>query len=132
MGKEDVVYDNGDEFAIFYEGSCSRAAFDAYEALVSNGHEGKLVNCVSIKPFDTALVKKIADKVRVIVTVENHSVIGGLYGCVAEVLASEPHKAVVKAVGLNDRFSQSGTCDDLKKEFGITADNILSIVEGNI
>ena len=90
------------------------------------------MNCVSIKPFDTALVKKIADNVNVIVTVENHSITGGLYGCVAETLASGPHKAVVKAVGLNDRFSQSGTCDDLKKEFGITAENIVSLVEGNI
>ena len=132
MGREDVVYDNGDEFAILYEGSCSRAAFDAYEALDAKGHKGKLVNCVSIKPFDTALVKSIADKVKVMVTVENHSVIGGLYGCVAETLASEPHKAVVKAIGLNDRFSQSGTCDDLKKEFGITAENIAKTVEANI
>lgn len=132
MGKEDLVHDDGNEFAILYEGSCSRVAFDSYDGLLNAGHKGKLVNCVSIKPFDAALVKKIADEVKVIVTVENHSVIGGLYGSVAETLASGSHKAVVKAVGLNDRFSQSGTADDLKKEFGITADNIMSLVEENI
>ena len=132
VGKEDVIYDNGDDFAIFFEGSCSRASFDAFNALEEKGIHGKLINCVSIKPFDTDLVIKTADIVKVIVTVENHTIIGGLYGCVSETLAAESHKAKVIAIGINDRFSMSGTCDELKKEFGITAENIAKTVQKNI
>ena len=132
VGKEDVIYDNGDDFAIFFEGSCSRASFDAFNALEEKGIHGKLINCVSIKPFDTDLVIKTADKVKVIVTVENHTIIGGLYGCVSEALAAESHKAKVIAIGINDRFSMSGTCDELKKEFGITEENIVKTVQKNI
>ena len=131
-GKEDIVYDTGDDFAILFEGSCSRASFDAFNALEQKGIHGKLINCVSIKPFDNELVRKIADEVKVIVTVENHTVIGGLYGCVSEAVASESRKAKVIAIGINDRFSMSGTCDELKREFGITADNIAGIVQKNI
>ena len=132
VGKEDVVYDNGDDFAILYEGSCSRASFDAFNALEEKGIHGKLVNCVSIKPFDCDLVRRTAEKVKVIVTVENHTVIGGLYGCVSEALASAAHKAKVIAVGIDDRFSMSGTADELKREFGITAENIAKTVLNNI
>lgn len=123
-GKEDLVFDEGNDFAVFFEGSCSRASFDAFETLKAEGIHGKLINCCSLKPFDRALLSSVARSVKVIAAVENHTVYGGLYSIISEILAAEGNAPKVISVGIDDRFSMSGTADELKKEFGITSDHI--------
>ncbi len=70
----------------------------------------------------------LSNSVDVIVTVENHSVLGGLYSTVSEQLASKKHKAVVRAVGFHDEFTESGSSVDIKEKYGLSAKEIVSAV----
>ena len=132
VGKAVVVEDNGDDFAIIYEGTATTISYEGFEYLKNKGYKGKLINIFSIKPIDNELIKKIANEVKVIVTVENHSVIGGLGGSIAEILAQMPHHAILKMVGVKDVFTESGRAIDVKNKYGVTAENIIKNIEAEI
>ena len=88
------------------------------------GIEPTIVNISSIKPIDEELIKKLAKEHEVIVTAEEHSVIGGLGSAVAEVLAKEGSGCRLKMIGLNDEFGQSGKPKDLLAYYGLDASSI--------
>lgn len=92
--------------------------------------KGKLVNIRSIKPFDEECIKSIADNVDVIVTVENHSVKGGLYSTVCEILSASNHKAIVKPVGFHDCFMDAGSASDIKERYGLNMKSIVDSIWG--
>jgi transketolase len=77
----------------------------------------------TIKPIDIAALAKAARETGCIVTVEDHSVLGGLGGAVAEVVSSE-HPVPVVRLGLQDTFAQSGEPDQLLEFYGLTAQHI--------
>ena len=129
IGKAEIMEDNGNDFAIIYEGSALKQALGGYEELIALGKKGKLVSIRSIKPIDSEFIKTVADSVDKIVTVENHSILGGLYGAVSEILADEKHKAVVTPVGFNDVFTESGSSEDIKEKYGLTVKAIVDSVE---
>jgi transketolase len=129
IGKAIVVDDQGDDFAIVYEGTATTVAYKGYEKLKEKGYKGKLINIFSVKPIDIELVNKLASTVEVIVTVENHSIIGGLGGAISEILAQNPQHAKLRMVGVQDMFTESGKAVDIKTKYGITAENIIEKVE---
>lgn len=124
VGEAEVIYDTGNDFAIVFEGSALKQALDAWKQLGRLDYKGKIVSIRSIKPIDRNLILKLADEVKVIVTVENHSIIGGLYGSISEILASVPHSAKVSAVGFKDTFLESGSSVDIKKKYGLSGGQI--------
>ena len=129
IGKVEVIYDEGNDFAILYEGTALKQALDGWKKACDNGKKGKLVSVRSIKPLDTDYINQLSDEVDIIVTVENHSIIGGLYSAVSECLATRRHKAIVKCLGFNDTFAESGTPEDIKEKYGLTGEAVAKAIE---
>lgn len=128
LGKAVVVEDDGDEFALIYEGSAADLAFKSFAACREKGKKGKLVNIFSVKPVDSELIRRIAMTVEKIVTVENHSVIGGLGGLIAETVCDMPGHAPVLRLGVEDVFTESGPSGLVKEKYGLTVAHVLEML----
>ena len=103
-------------------------ALDAAKLLRErDGIAARVVDMYSIKPLDRAAIVAAARETRGIVTVEDHSVLGGLGGAVAEVVAEEAPCRVLR-MGLNDVFGRSGTPASLYEMFGLTPECIAATV----
>ena len=129
IGKSTVVEDLGNDFALIYEGTAAAIAYEGFEALKEKGYKGKLINIFSIKPMDIDFINNLASTVEGIVTVENHSVLGGLGGAIAEVLAQKSEHAKLAYVGVPDVFTESGKSADVKAKYGLNVNNIVEKVE---
>ena len=129
IGKANIVEDFGNDFALIYEGTSASVAYNSFEILKEKGYNGKLVNIFSVKPLDIELINKLASEVKVMVTIENHSIIGGLGGAIAEVLAQKPNHAPIRYVGVEDVFTESGSATEVKEKYGLNVENIVSKVE---
>ncbi len=129
IGKSTVVEDLGNDFALIYEGTAAAIAYEGFEALKEKGYKGKLINIFSIKPMDIDFINNLASTVKGIVTVENHSVLGGLGGAIAEVLAQKSEHAKLAYVGVPDVFTESGKSADVKAKYGLNVNNIVEKVE---
>lgn len=90
--------------------------------------EVEVMNLSTIKPLDKKSIVALANKVKGIVTVEEHQVAGGMGSAVAELLA-EHHPTPMRFVGVHDQFGQSGTPDELIKHYGMDAQSIISAVK---
>ena len=99
-------------------------AMDAADALASEKIDARVINMSTVKPIDEAAILKAAKETKAIVTVEEHSIIGGLGGAVAEVLARKS-PVPVEMVGVNDTFTESGSDVELQKIFGLTSKDII-------
>ena len=132
MGKANIIEDLGNDFAIIYEGTSATIAYKGFEELKAKGYKGKLINIFSIKPLDLELIDRLAGEVKTIVTIENHSVIGGLGGAIAEVLAQKPNHPPISYIGVEDVFTESGSATEVKEKYGLNVDNIVAKVEQNI
>ncbi len=126
LGKLSIVEDNGNDFALIFEGSSANLAFKSFEELKNMGKMGKLINILSIKPIDKDNLIKIANEVDRIITIENHSIIGGLYSAVSEVLCSQKSHAQMFAVGVEDTFTESGPSKLIKEKYGLTVQNVIN------
>lgn len=127
IGKGEVLSE-GKDVAIIATGLMVAKALEAAEKLKAEGINATVVNISTIKPLDKELVIKIAKETGKVVTVEEHSVIGGLGSAVCELLSQElPTKT--KLIGLNDTFGQSGTPNALLEHYGLTMENIVEAVK---
>lgn len=117
----------GNDITIIATGSMLRYSLEAAEQLENVGISARVVNIHTIKPIDEDIIVKAADETGAIVTVEEHSIIGGLGSAVAEVV-TEKNPVPVKRVGVRDQFGKSGKPDELLKRYGLTADNIIEKV----
>lgn len=126
-GKLDVLAE-GKDVAIFATGGPVMHAMKAREALKAAGIDAAVINVCSIKPFDAAGVAVWAKKVPLFVSVEDHNVIGGLGGAVAEALAESGGGARLVRHGIPDVFGESGEPEDLYRKFKLDAPGITSVV----
>ncbi len=122
FGKADTLRDGGD-VAILASGVCVANALRAADLLAAEGIAARVINVHTVKPLDTETVLKAAVETGALVTAENHSIIGGLGGAVAECLA-EGYPVPLERVGVKDHFGQVGKADYLLKAFGLTPDDI--------
>jgi transketolase len=104
------------------------SALKAAAILKENGIDAGVINMSTIKPLDTELLLKLSQTCGLIVTAEEHSIIGGLGSAVSEFL-SENHPAKVLRIGIKDSFGCSGKPEDLLKLYGLTAENIVKTVQ---
>lgn len=113
----------GKDITIIATGLMVSEAIEAAKALAGEGIDAGVVNIHTIKPIDAEIIIKNAKETGLVLTVEEHSIIGGLGSAVADVLAENYPCKLVK-IGVNDEFGHSGPAVDLLKEFGLCADNI--------
>ena len=114
---------DGNDVTIIATGLMVGEARKAADILAEKGISARVINMHTIKPIDKDIICKAAKETGVIVTAEEHSVIGGLGSAVADVVTECCPVPVVK-VGVNDVFGHSGPAVDLLKEFGLCAENI--------
>ena len=101
---------------------------EAAEKLAADGIDAEVINIHTIKPIDADLIVASAQKTGKVVTAEEHSVIGGLGGAVAEVLAEKAPTKQLR-IGINDVFGESGPAAELVKKYGLDADSIYEKVK---
>ncbi len=123
-----VVLREGTDVTIAATGLMVNEAAEAAKVLEAEGISAQVVNIHTIKPLDKELIAQCAEKTGLIVTAEEHSVIGGLGSAVAETVTEMCPVPVVK-IGVNDEYGHSGPALDLLKEFGLSADNIVKTVK---
>ena len=130
IGKANVLREGAD-VAIFACGLMVNESLEAAKLLEAEGIHAAVINVHTIKPIDAACVTEWAGKCGKVITVEEHSTIGGLGDAVADVLmgkvACKFHK-----IGVQDQFGQSGKAADVLREYGLTADQIAQEIKQNI
>lgn len=126
-----VTLKQGNDVTIVATGLMVNEALQAHEMLKADGINARVVNIHTIKPIDKELISKCAEETGLIVTAEEHSVIGGLGSTVAEVVTESCPVPVIK-IGVNDVFGHSGPAVDLLKEFGLSAENIYNTTKSAI
>jgi transketolase len=130
--KNDFVYEigrsiclkPGSDIAIIATGSMVHHALEAAKILESQGISAEVTDMHTIKPLDTDAIKTAAARRKLIVTVEEHSVIGGLGGAVAEYLCSLPHAPRQLIIGIPDSFQIAGDYPYLLEQNGLTGPHI--------
>ena len=127
IGKGEVIRE-GSDITIIANGLLVNEAVEAGKALAEKGIDAEVINMATIKPLDSELVIRSAKKTGRVITVEEHSVIGGLGEAVCSCL-SESCPTPVKRIGVNDEFGHSGPAPELLKQFGLCADNIVRVAE---
>lgn len=127
LGKGVVLREGGD-LAIMATGLSVAESLAAAEKLAMDGIHAQVINIHTIKPLDKELVQAAAKETGKIVTVEEHSVIGGLGSAVCEVL-SENMPAKVMRIGIQDKFCESGSAVELIKKYGLDADSIYNKIK---
>ena len=123
IGKGKVVRE-GNDLTIIACGIMVNEAIIASEVLKSEGINARVINMSTIKPIDKELIITAAKETGAIVTAEEHSILGGLGSAVSEVVTEEC-PVVVKKVGINDTFGESGTPAELVKKYGLTSNDIV-------
>lgn len=114
----------GEDATIFATGVCVAEALKAKEILGGRGIDVRVVDVHTIKPIDKETIIRCAKETKKIITVEDHSIIGGLGSSVCEVLAEEYPTKVIR-LGVNDTFGKSGNAVELMRYFGIDCDAIV-------
>ena len=127
IGKGEVIQD-GTDVAIIATGIMVPEAIEAGKALAEAGISARVINMATIKPLDEELVLKAAKDCGKIVTVEEHSIIGGLGEAVCSLLA-EQCPTPVRRIGVNDEFGHSGPAAALLQQFGLCADHIVEVTK---
>ena len=123
-----IVLREGKDVTIFATGLCVNEALQAAEKLAADGIDAKVINIHTIKPLDEELIVAAAKETGKVVTVEEHSVIGGLGSAVCDALAEKCPTKVCK-IGVNDVFGESGPAVELVKKYGLDADSIYEKVK---
>ncbi len=123
-----IVLREGKDVAIIANGLCVAESLAAAEKLAADGIDAKVINFHTIKPLDEALVMEVAANIGKIVTVEEHSVIGGLGSAVCDVVAEKAPAKVMK-IGINDVFGESGPAAQLIKKYGLDGESIYEKVK---
>ena len=126
-----VVLREGKYAAVFACGLMVAEALEAAKLLSAEGIEAAVINMHTIKPIDAECVTKYAQQCGNVVTVEEHSVIGGLGDAVADVLMGKICCKFTK-IGINDVFGQSGKATEVLREYGLTADQIAAKIKATI
>lgn len=114
---------DGSDVAIFGTGATVQEALKAADSLDRDGVGARVLNAHTLKPFDEEAVLRTAADCRALVTVEDHSVTGGLGSAVAEVLASGDGHAPLMVLGTRD-FGESGPSEELYEKHGISGDRV--------
>ena len=118
------ILKEGKDILIIAAGQLVSEALDCAEELEKEGYSVEVIDMFTIKPLDEKLLIKEEKGKSKIVTIENHSIYGGLGSAVSEVIAENGISVPVKRIGVKEKFGQVGTAEFLQEEFGLTAKQI--------
>ena len=119
----------GTDIAVIAAGPFAYRALEAAEQLKSQtGWSPAIYNIRYIKPVDQELLRDVYENYDRVVTVEDGTVLGGLYGLVSEFMSAQHEPIPVRAVGIPDRYIQQGTQNELRQECGLTKEGILEVI----
>ena len=123
-----ITLKEGKDVTIVATGLCVSESLKAAEMLAADGIDAEVINIHTIKPLDEELIIASAKKTGKVVTVEEHSVIGGLGSAVCDALCAN-YPANVLKIGVNDRFGESGPAVELVHKYGLDAEGIYNKVK---
>lgn len=126
-----IKLSEGNDLTIVATGIMVDTAIEAKNVLASEGINARVINIHTLKPLDAALLVEAAKETGAIVTVEEHSIIGGLGSAVAEALCEECPVPVIK-VGVNDTFGESGKPNELLEKYGLTVDAVVTAAKKSL
>jgi transketolase len=115
---------NGCDISLVGSGIMVSRCLEAAQILEQTGIDAEVINCSTIKPLDQETILQSVRKTKAVVTAENHSIIGGLGSALAELL-SERYPVPLRRIGINDRFGESGSYEDLLKTYQLTSQAIV-------
>ena len=118
------VLKDGRDVTLVTNGDTLQEAVEAVSKLSDLGIDVELINAPVVKPFDFDTILKSAQKTNLVVTVENHSIRGGIGSIICEHLSTEYPTRVVR-LGVDDEFGQSGTSNELLDCYGLSSDKIV-------
>ena len=127
IGKGSVVRE-GKDVTIVATGICVDSALGAAEKLAADGISAEVISICTIKPLDEEIILNSAKKTGKVVTVEEHSVIGGLGSAVCDCLSAK-HPVLVKKLGMQDVFGESGSAAALVQKYGLDAEGVYKSVK---
>ena len=122
------VFGDGTDGTIFAVGNTVHIALEAKEELKEKGVNVRVVDLYSIKPVDKDAIIKCAKETDKLVSIEDHSIIGGIGSIISNVL-TENHPKKLKKIGIQDKFGKSGDVENLYKMYGITKEEIIKLFE---
>lgn len=123
-----VTLREGKDLTLVATGLCVSGALEAAEQLAADGIDARVINIHTIKPLDQELILKAAQETGRIVTIEEHSIIGGLGGAVAELLGEKCPTKMLR-IGVEDTFGESGPAVKLLEKYGLDAAGIYNKVK---
>ena len=119
----------GSRIAVIAAGPVANRAMEAAREIeAETGWIPSIYNIRYIKPIDLELLAHIAEEYESIVTIEDGTVLGGLYGAVAEYMSAQDRPLPVRAVGIPDRYISQGTQEELRGECGLTKAEIKRVI----
>lgn len=127
VGKSKQIGD-GTDATIFASGVTVSEAIFAMEKLKEEGINVRVVDICSIKPIDRDMIVKCAKETKKLVSVEDHSVIGGIGSAIADVLIEE-YPCKLTKIGINDTFGKSGKANELIKYYGLDSESIIKVIK---
>ena len=123
LGKADVLKE-GKDVTVICSGIMVSEAMEASKELLKKGIDAEVINIHTIKPIDTETIIKSAKKTGVVVTAENHNILGGLRAAVAEAI-TENYPVKIYPVGVKDIKGEVGKLPYLREQFGLTSEKIM-------
>lgn len=126
IGKGYTIKD-GKDVTLIAHGSMVSVIYDAAVKLQKEGVDARVINMCSIKPIDKEIIINAAKETSGIITMEDHFLYGGLFSSVCEVTAGQ-NPCIVKGIGVNDRFGESGKPRDLYEKYGLTVEHCIAEV----
>ena len=126
-----VLLEEGDECCVIATGLMVHAALSARKILELIGIRCAVAEIHTIKPLDESFILYLAEKYKRLVIAEEHSMYGGLFGAITELLAEQLPTSCIP-VGLRDTFAESGTEVDLFRQYGLTAEHIVRAVRKSL
>ncbi|MAE42276.1 transketolase [Candidatus Woesearchaeota archaeon] len=127
IGKGEILR-KGKDAVIFATGTMVHESLKAAEILKEDKIDVYVVNMHTIKPIDEKLIVDLAKKTNLVITAEDHNIIGGLGSAVAEVL-SENYPCLMKRIGMEDRYGESGKPAELYEKYGLSANKVAEKVK---
>ena len=129
IGKAIQIGD-GTDATVFATGVVVAEALKAKEVLEKEGIHIRVIDMHTIKPIDKEIVIKSAKETKKLISIEDHSIIGGLGSAIAEVLTEEYPSKLIR-LGIKDTFGKSGNAVELMKYFGLTSEGIIQAIKNN-
>ncbi len=123
-----ICFGEGTDATIFATGAMVSRALEAKEILYKEGIDVRVVDIHTIKPIDKELILKCAKETEKLISIEDHSIIGGLGSAISDVLIEEYPKKLTK-IGMNEQFGKSGKAEEVLEYFELTAQKIIEEVK---